>query len=408
MSASFSMDVAQVLEFVGIDREEAAEHHRLRRTEARQRFGAGLLLERDGVADAGVADLLDRGIEIADLAGPQFVHGGHDGAVDADIVHVVGAARLHHADAITLLQDPVDDADDTDHAEVLVVLGVHQHRLQRRVAGSLGRGQVVDDGLQHLTDALPGLGGNGDGTRGIDADHVFHLLGHAGDVGGGQVDLVEDRHDLVVGVDGLVDVGERLRLHPLRRIDHQQRPFDGAHGAADLVGKVDMAGRVDEVQQVLLAVERGVVEPDRVGLDGDAPLPLDIHGVEQLLLHVAGADGVGGLDQAIGQRGLAVVDMRHDGEVADMAERSHGRGYAAERGPGQWAGVAGRIVFLGIGGYAPMCTVARGTSMIRLLSNHIAAMTEMPEPQKVLDRAGGNPEAAMKVDEGALSEMLHG
>ncbi len=34
--------------------------------------------------------------------------------------------------------------------------------------------------------------------------------------------------------------------------------------------------------------------------------------------------------------------------------------------------------------------------MTRLLTNHIATMTEMREPQKVLDRAGGNPVAVMK------------
>lgn len=34
--------------------------------------------------------------------------------------------------------------------------------------------------------------------------------------------------------------------------------------------------------------------------------------------------------------------------------------------------------------------------MTRLLTNHIATMTEMREPQKVLDRAGGKPVAVMK------------
>lgn len=34
--------------------------------------------------------------------------------------------------------------------------------------------------------------------------------------------------------------------------------------------------------------------------------------------------------------------------------------------------------------------------MTRLLTNHIATMTEMREPQKVLDRAGGRPVAVMK------------
>ena len=47
---------AQVLEVGGVDREEAAEHHRLRRLEARQRRRrCAAALVGDGVADAGVA-----------------------------------------------------------------------------------------------------------------------------------------------------------------------------------------------------------------------------------------------------------------------------------------------------------------------------------------------------------------
>ena len=70
----------------------------------------------------------------------------------------------------------------------------------------------------------------------IDLDHkgddhkgrVIRLFGALGGLayiglGGGQVDLVDHRHDLMVMLDALIDVGEGLRLDPLRRIDHQQR-----------------------------------------------------------------------------------------------------------------------------------------------------------------------------------------
>ena len=50
---------------------------------------------------------------------------------------------------------------------------------------------------------------------GVDADHVLDLLLDPLRLGGRQVDLVEDRDDLVVVVDRLVDVGERLRLDAL-------------------------------------------------------------------------------------------------------------------------------------------------------------------------------------------------
>ena len=64
---------AQVLEIGGVDREEAAEHHRLRRLEAGQRLGGRAPLVGDRVADAGVGDLLDLRGDEADLARAELV-----------------------------------------------------------------------------------------------------------------------------------------------------------------------------------------------------------------------------------------------------------------------------------------------------------------------------------------------
>ena len=94
----------------------------------------------------------------------------------------------------------------------------------------------------------------GDGVGGVEADHVLDLLLDALGLGGGQVDLVEDRHDLVVGVERLVDVGERLRLDALGCVDHEQRALAGGERARHLVGEIDVAGRVDQVEDVGLAV----------------------------------------------------------------------------------------------------------------------------------------------------------
>jgi hypothetical protein len=122
-----------------------------------------------------------------------------------------------------------------------------------------------------------------------------------------------------------------------------------------------VAGRVDEVEHVELAVgvggflaalgelvvalfiDRGLVfelelvglrarlvpvhDGDGGGLDGDAAFALDIHGIEDLLLGFARGDGVGGLEEAVGEGGLSVVDVGDDGEVSDeVAVVGHGRG----------------------------------------------------------------------------------
>ena len=63
---------------------------------------------------------------------------------------------------------------------------------------------------------------------------------------------------------------------------------------------------------------RCVVHRHGAGLDRDAPLALQVHVVEQLLVHLALADGAGVFQQPVGQRALAVVDVGDDAEVADV------------------------------------------------------------------------------------------
>ena len=170
-------------------------------------------------------------------------------------------------------------------------------------------------------DAGPGLGGGEDGVRRVEADDVLDLLADAFGLGGGQVDLVQDRHDLVIVVDGLVDVGERLGLDALARIHHQDRAFAGRQRPRDLVGEVHVAGRVHQVQDIGLAIVSLVGQAHGLGLDGDPALALDLHVVEHLFSHLALGERAGLLDQPVRQRGFAVVDVGDDGKIADVVER---------------------------------------------------------------------------------------
>src|SRR5438552_899032 len=110
----------------------------------------------------------------------------------------------------------------------------------------------------------------------------------------------------------------RLRLHALRGVDHQDGALAGGQAARDLVGEVDVAGRVDQVEDIVLAVARAVGEADRARLDGDAALALELHVVEELRGHLARRDRAGRLEDAVRERGLPVVDVGDDREVADV------------------------------------------------------------------------------------------
>ena len=90
-----------------------------------------------------------------------------------------------------------------------------------------------------------------------------------------------------------------------------------------------MPGRVDQVQLVGLAVLGREEHAHGLGLDRDAPLALEVHRVEQLRAHLARGDRVGQLEDAVGERRLAVVDVGDDREVADV-RLVHGPRYSVD------------------------------------------------------------------------------
>ena len=322
---------AQVLEVRGVDRKQAAEHHRDRRTETGQRRGNGPLLIGDGVADAGVGDFLDRGGQKPDLARAELAELDALGREHADAIDLVRHVGAHHVDALALFQDAVDDAEQHDDAEIGVVPAIDEQRLERRRGIALGGRQAMHDGFENLRHVEPGLRGNENRVRRVEPDHVLDLLLDLVGLGGRQIDLVEHRHDLVIVVERLVDVGERLRLDALAGIDHKQRALTGGERAVDLIGEVDVAGRVDEVEDVGLAVTGAVIEPHRLRLDGDAALALDIHRIEHLLDHFALLEPAGRLNQPVGQRRFAMIDMGDNREIADVFD--WGRGHEAQITP---------------------------------------------------------------------------
>ena len=78
-----------------------------------------------------------------------------------------------------------------------------------------------------------------------------------------------------------------------------------------------MSRGIDEVEGVLLAVE-GMLHLYGVALDGDAALAFKIHIVEHLVFEVAVGDGLGMLQQTVGESALAVVDVRYYAEISNV------------------------------------------------------------------------------------------
>src|SRR5262249_8689363 len=122
-----------------------------------------------------------------------------------------------------------------------------------------------------------------------------------------------------------------------RRVDHQEGALAGAQRPRDLVSEIYVPRRVDEVEYVVLPILGVIRQPHRLRLDGDAPLALEVHLVEELIFLLALAEGAGGLEDAIRQGRLSVIDMRDDGKVTDLTWIGGHSGHSPFRKRARWS-----------------------------------------------------------------------
>ena len=155
------------------------------------------------------------------------------------------------------------------------------------------------------------------------------------------VDLVHDLGDTSVGPVHLVDhqdhrqvERQRFAQHeaglgqrPFGRVDQQQNAVDHGEGPLDLTTEVRVSRRVQDVDLDVAAAHGGVL-----GQDGDAALSLEVHRVHHPV-HFLGVVGErAGLTQhGVYQRGLAMIDVGDDGDVAEVGTAGHEAGQATDQ-----------------------------------------------------------------------------
>ena len=214
----------------------------------------------------------------------------------------------------------VDHAHERDHAAVLIELGIEDQCAQGTVRVALGRRDVAHDAVEQLLHPHARLGAHAEHVFGGSARDVLDLERHVVGPRRREIHLVDGADHREPLVAGEKEVGKSLSLDPLRGVHHQHRALAGRQAARDFIGEIHVAGRIDQVQLIGLAVAGVEVHRDRVRLDGDALLALEVHVVEHLGLHLLGRKRVRDLEQPIGEGALAVVDVRHDAEVSDAGQ----------------------------------------------------------------------------------------
>ena len=303
-------------------------------------------VDLDGLQLDGVVGV---GVDVADVGGVD-AHDGRDvaglglGALLAaevvegeellDLAHGARSVVLHHENLVAGVDGAGVDAADADAAHILGVVDGHALHGERAVHVHLGSGQVAHDHVEHGEHVLVVVGGvqAGEAVHGGGVDHVLHgelellvggaevgheverVVDHGLGAGALAVDLVDHDHDGEAGVDGVAQDEARLGHGALGCVDKQQGAVGHAQDALDLAAKVGVTRGVDDVDLHALVLDRDVL-----GEDGDAALALLVVGVEHALLDLLVlAEGVGGPEHLVHERGLAVVDVRDDSDVPDV------------------------------------------------------------------------------------------
>ena len=177
---------------------------------------------------------------------------------------------------------------------------------------------MLHDGFEDLFHAETGLRADRQCIVGGNREHIFNLLFYKLHLRRGKVNFVDYRNDREVMPRGEERVGDGLRLHALARVHHEQRALAGGKRARNFVGKIHVPGRINQIQAIFVAIARGVMQANAFRLDRDATLALQVHRIEHLRAHLALRQRPGQLQQAVRQRGFAVVNVRYDAEIADV------------------------------------------------------------------------------------------
>ena len=152
----------------------------------------------------------------------------------------------------------------------------------------------------------------------VRAQAIAHRLDGVHEARARPVHLVDERDARDAVAVGLTPDRLGLRLHARDGVEHGDCAVEDAQRALDLDSEVHVPGSIDDVDAMVAPERRR-----RRRRDGDAALLLLRHPVHRrgALVHLAElVRAAGVVEDALGRRGLARVDVGHDPDVADAVE----------------------------------------------------------------------------------------
>ena len=78
-----------------------------------------------------------------------------------------------------------------------------------------------------------------------------------------------------------------------------------------------MTRRIYQINNIVLAIIRLIIEPDCLQLNGNTPFPFQLHIIKYLVYHLPFGKGAGVFQNTVSQGRFSMVDMRYNTKITN-------------------------------------------------------------------------------------------
>ena len=120
-----------------------------------------------------------------------------------------------------------------------------------------------------------------------------------------------------------IDICQCLSFNSLSSIYHKDGSVTGRKASGNLIVKIHMSRRIDQVKNIFFSVLCFINNPDCLRLNSNPSFSFQIHIVQDLRLHFSLCQKSGLLNNTVGKCGLAMVYMCNNAEITNLALICH-------------------------------------------------------------------------------------
>lgn len=293
----------------------------MRRIEEGKNVLSGEEIIGNSIKEEGIGKLIDGRGDEEKIKGKKIVKMKNIGSKEKGELKRIFRESENNEDGMKIFKKKIDEEKKKDKEEIGIIKDIKKNGFKRGIEVELiRRRKIVEDRLKKVIDKEEGIGGNIKRVGGVNEDKLIDMLIEEIRLGGRKIDIVKKEKDLVVVVDGMIEIGKSMRLKEMRRIKKKKRKLKWGKRKRELIGEVKVEGCVDKVKKIILEVIWIVDEKKGMRIDGDEEIEIDINRVEEMIINIESVKKEGKLNEEVGKSRFEVVDMGEDRKIENMVK----------------------------------------------------------------------------------------